>query len=367
MKRYYLKGRNRSRTLLSDYRHKLKNTEDNFNKIFNLAPVLLAISRLDDGSFVSVNNKFLSTLEYSYEEIIGKTSGELMIFVDSSQREKALTAILDQGAVGNFEAEVRTKTGKILTVIFYGEIIEISRVKHLLTVAVDISKQREIEKRMSFFDRLNLVGQMAATIAHEIRNPLATVKGFLQLEQMRNKSIGTKSFQIMMEELNRVNTIIDEYLSLTRTTEKLNTKEDLNKIIEAIYPLLQSDALDQNKSVTIALEEKLPEIFLNAREIRQLIFNLVRNGLEAMEENGEVTIRTYTTSGQAVLVVSDGGRGIEPRVLEKLGAPFITTKTNGTGLGLSVVYRIAEKHKAMVEVQTSSQGTNFYIKFPLMM
>lgn len=104
-------------------------------------------------------------------------------------------------------------------------------------------------------------------------------------------------------------------------------------------------------------------IYYNDKEIRQLILNLVRNGLEAMDSAGIITLKTYTEDDKTILAVQDTGTGIPKEVLDKLGTPFVTTKTAGTGLGLSICYRIAERHGAKIEVTTSSEGTTFFVKF----
>jgi len=102
---------------------------------------------------------------------------------------------------------------------------------------------------------------------------------------------------------------------------------------------------------------------LAEEEIRQLIINLVRNGLQAMSTGGNLSIRTFMTEQEIVLAIQDDGPGIAPEVLEKIGTPFYTTKENGTGLGLSVCYSIAAKHNAMIDIETSTRGTTFYVRF----
>lgn len=113
------------------------------------------------------------------------------------------------------------------------------------------------------------------------------------------------------------------------------------------------------------LSEALPDVILDAQEIRQLILNLVKNGLESMEAGGQLTVGTFAQEDKVVLLVKDNGKGIPPEVHQKIGMPFLTTKANGTGLGLSICYSIAQRHHAQIDVITGNAGTTFMVKFSL--
>nr|WP_315989878.1 ATP-binding protein [Desulforamulus aquiferis] len=166
----------------------------------------------------------------------------------------------------------------------------------------------------------------------------------------------------MIEELDRANSIISEFLSMGSNKISEFTIGNLNTIVNAIVPLIQADALSQNKYLLLEINE-IANLLLNPNEIRQLILNLCRNGLEAMEEGNYLTIKTYQEANRVVLAVTDQGSGIKPEVLEKIGTPFLSTKDNGTGLGLGVCYGIANRHNAKIDIQTGSKGTTFFVKF----
>lgn len=237
------------------------------------------------------------------------------------------------------------------------------KVLGIVEVAVDITGRKRLEQEMALLDRLNLVGEMAAGIGHEIRNPMTTIRGFLQMLGEKKECARHKEyFDLMIEELDRANSIITELLYLAKDKAIQLKVHNLNDIIETLYPLLQADGMVFDKYVSLELSD-LPDLLLDDKEIRQLVLNLVRNGLEAMFPGRSLTIKTYLESGQAVLAIRDQGQGFEPAILEKIGTPFLTTKEQGTGLGLAVCYRIAERHKAGIEVETGPGGTTFYIKF----
>jgi PAS domain S-box-containing protein len=228
----------------------------------------------------------------------------------------------------------------------------------------DITIRRQLEHDMARLDSLNTIGEMAANLAHEVRNPMTTIRGYLQmLAQSPELTRYEERFGIMIEELDRANSIITEYLSFCKNKIVDLKACHLEKIVNALFPLLQADANASNCQVTLDLDET-PLIYIDDKEIRQLILNLVRNGLEAMTSGGTLMIRTYIENCYVVLAIQDQGGGIPPHVLENLGTPFVTTKETGTGLGLAVCYRIANRHQAEIKVETSSAGTTFFTFFP---
>lgn len=226
-------------------------------------------------------------------------------------------------------------------------------------------RQKEIEKQIARLDQLNIIGEMAAGIAHEVRNPMTTVRGFLQmLAKKEHDSPHASFYGIMIEELDRANGIISEFLSLAKN-KAVNLKyANLNEIITAILPLIQADATVSNKYIILELGI-IPDLLVDEKEIRQIILNMVRNGLEAMQEKGEIRIKTYCEEDQVVLAIADQGSGIKAEILENIGIPFQTTKDNGTGLGLPVCYSIAARHNAKITVKTGANGTEFFIKFAI--
>lgn len=229
---------------------------------------------------------------------------------------------------------------------------------------VDVTENRQYREEIRKLDRLNLVGQMAAGIGHEIRNPLTTIRGYLQLLEGQQEFISKKStFELMISELDRANSIITEFLALAREKKSRLKLQDLNSIMEKLYPLIEADTFTRNKQICLSLGD-IPPVKLNDKEIFQLILNLTRNGLEAMEDNGCLTIKTYVEYDYVVLAVQDEGHGISPENISKLGIPFFTTKSQGTGLGLATCYQIAAAHNASIDVTSNSSGTTFYVKFP---
>jgi two-component system, sporulation sensor kinase E len=222
-----------------------------------------------------------------------------------------------------------------------------------------------MQKTMARLDQYRIIGEMAAAIGHEVRNPMTTVRGFLQLLNENEALNGNKEyFDLMIEEIDRANSIITDFLSLGKGLHTELKPENLNTIIENSFLILSAEAKKHDHSMELNLGQ-VPIIPLDFKQTRQLIFNLVRNGLEAMSKPGTMTISTSTEKDGILLSIRDQGSGIDASILEKLGKPFVTTKEKGTGLGLAVCYSIVERHGAQLEVETGQDGTVFYIKFPL--
>jgi PAS domain S-box-containing protein len=235
-----------------------------------------------------------------------------------------------------------------------------------VAIVQDITELETLRMELNHVERLSLVGQMAAGITHEIRNPMAVVRGFLQL--MREKSPPTLDhyYRIVMEELDRANGIINDFLSLAQNRPVESEKCHLHDIIKELTPLLWADANLRGQTIEVKLDDSMPELLLNAKEIKQLILNLSRNAMEAMTEKGQLTIETRVTNQGGVLMVSDTGPGIPSGQREKLFEPFFTTKAKGTGLGLALCLSIVERHGGKITVDsTEGQGTTFTVLFPL--
>jgi PAS domain S-box-containing protein len=294
----------------------------------------------------------------------------------------AMTAFVDKDSCKPFLDHLRScrlSGGKVTTEItlktkntgaVYAELVSLPLLDNrscglqYWTVIGDISERKLVEREMARLERLNLIGEMAAGIAHEIRNPMTTVRGYLQSFQQKPEfSQFNSRFDLMIEELDRTNSIITEFLSLAKNKAIDRSPQNLNTIIETLLPLMESDALIHGKWILVELSTDLPVLLLDAQEIRQLILNLVRNGLEAMPSGGQIRIATFTEDSQMILAIQDQGTGIPATVMEKLGTPFLTTKENGTGLGIAICYSIAGRHNAKIEVLTGESGTTFNVRF----
>nr|WP_315990563.1 ATP-binding protein [Desulforamulus aquiferis] len=327
----------------------------------------MAIISIRTKRILDVNEIFIKYTEYSLEELLGATVEELIIML--SLEEKIVSsireAVVHKNTLNNIEVRICSKNGGIRYGLLSTEFISLDNDICMLIVINDYTDRKRFECEITRLDRLSLIGQMASGIGHEIRNPMTSVRGLLQLLKAKNDFANyINYFDVMIGELDRANTIIQEYLSLAKKDVEDLKPHNLNHILEAIYPLIYADAINSNVDLIIEKEE-LPLISLNEKEIRQLILNLVRNGLEAMTSGKKLFLSTYREGEQIILAVRDQGEGINPSLIDKLGTPFITTKDSGVGLGLATCYSIASRHNAAITCETSSSGTTFYVHFKI--
>ncbi|WP_170291897.1 PAS domain S-box protein [Heliobacterium mobile] len=332
----------------------LRVSEERFSKAFYANPNPMYIYCIDKDCLFEVNESFLRITGWRREEVIGRSLQELHLS-KPSPREKVIR---------NRETYFNTQNGEKRIWLLSAEQIELGSRPCYLYAINDITELRWLEKEMARLDRLNLVAQMAAGIGHEIRNPMTTVRGFLQILAAKDESIHNKNYyDLMIEELDRANSIITEFLSLAKSKVDDPKIQSLNQIIKTLYPMMEANASLGKQFLRLELGQ-IPDLLLGEKEIRQLLLNLVRNGLEAMTAGQTLTIKTYLDSDSVVLAVQDEGPGIESSLLEKLGTPFFTTKDQGTGLGLAICHNIAARHQAVIIVESGNQGTTFYVRFP---
>lgn len=226
-----------------------------------------------------------------------------------------------------------------------------------------------LSNELSRLDSLNIIGEMAAGVAHEVRNPMTVIKGYLQMFRQKEQATAAdthklEQYDTILEELERVETIISDFLSLARSKESSFVAVDLNALIKELSSLIFTDALKNDVVLSLNLAENLPPVLLDNNAIKQLILNMVRNGIDAIQGRGVLTIGTERQENTVILSVHDTGCGIPPSVLDNVFNPFFTTKETGTGLGLSVCKSIVERHGGKIEVESEpNKGTTFKIIF----
>lgn len=215
--------------------------------------------------------------------------------------------------------------------------------------------------------QLHSVGQMAATIAHEIRNPITVVKGFAQLLDQKEELTETEKFyiQTMLTELEYTQVIINDYLSLAKQQTGIVQVIALNDEIKKTADLLTSFANQRNIGIVLKPNHDL-YIKMDPIELKQLLVNIIKNGIESMDKAGFITIETEQDQGMAKIMITDTGVGLTKNQIDVLGTPFYSLKEQGTGIGLTVCYNIVQKYKGEILVTSKfSIGTTFTIYIPL--
>lgn len=237
----------------------------------------------------------------------------------------------------------------------------------ILVVARDITERKRTEEMLRKSEKLSVVGQLAAGVAHEIRNPLTSLKGFLQLLKERTAE-NTFFFEVMLSELERINTIVSEFLVLSKPQNTKFKREPIDRIVAEVVAFLESQALLNNVVILTDLSMVHPiEVVCDENQLKQVFINLLKNAVEAMPKGGRVHVTLLEPApGRVVVRFRDEGPGIPQERLEKLGEPFYTTKEKGTGLGLMVSFRIIEDHGGIIRAKSElGIGTVFDVELPV--
>ncbi|MGJ9384019.1 ATP-binding protein [Salipaludibacillus sp. CF4.18] len=241
----------------------------------------------------------------------------------------------------------------------------------MLIIFNDLTEKRKMELELVRSERLKVVGEMAAGFAHEIKNPLTTIKGFIQLFNERDNSRNEQFYELVGDEIDRVNKLMNELLELSNpnSIKKFETI-DIEKLLNNCLTLHQSDMNDNHIELEVFFEKDLPEPLADRNKLQQVFMNLFNNAIQAIPDGGNLIIRSSLDDQREQIVVSvkDSGSGMSCETLQKLGTPFFTTKESGTGLGLTTSYRIIEEMGGTITVQSIEQGgTTFTVYIPLEM
>ncbi len=230
-----------------------------------------------------------------------------------------------------------------------------------------IIERTKLQKELQRAEKMNAIGQLAASVAHEIRNPMTVVKGFLQIfQQKENFSEDEKGYvQLMISEISRAEIIINDYLSLARPDMEHNEKIDCTSCLTNLVELLSSYALLTN-NIKIELDVGQKAYIKGSKnELNQVLLNVMKNGIEAMKDGGTLKVHLSTDLEFVHIIIADTGIGMSHEELQRLGTPFYSLKEKGTGIGMMVSYQIIEKMKGKIAVTSQKdQGTTFAISLP---
>ncbi|HKQ05612.1 MAG TPA: ATP-binding protein [Blastocatellia bacterium] len=217
-------------------------------------------------------------------------------------------------------------------------------------------------------DRLKSVGEVAAAIVHEIRNPLSAIKGAAQIieKEIPQDSPRRRFTAVIEEEVDRLNKLVSEFLTFARPRQPEKRPSNLNHLIESVITFTSKEATKRGVRLVPKLDEHLPAVEVDAEQIRQVLLNLILNAIHAMPEGGVVEVCSKRIGEVIELSVRDYGTGIDPAIRDKIFDPFFTTKPEGSGLGLSVAYGLIKQHDGEIELGAlNGPGSLFIIKLPL--
>lgn len=357
-------------TLARDISHqqmnenRLKESEQRLKSLFDHNSD--AIFSLDqNGHFIGLNTAAEKLTGFQEKELINQSFYRGIVRKDRQKVKQHFQQSL-QGKLLELEVGSYTKGGsQIELFVKTVPIIVDHQIVGIYAIARDITEQKRTNEFLQKTEKLSVVGQLAAGVAHEIRNPLTAVKGFIQLLQSQYKE-HQPYFDVMLSEMDRINFIVTEFLYLAKPQITSFDKKDLRVLIQNIITLLQTQAILNNVQIRTEFQPEIPIILCGEDQLKQVFINILKNAMEAMPAGGEIVISMRLESDKLLIRFVDQGSGIPPERIPRLGEPFYTTKEKGTGLGLMISYRIVEAHKGTITINSiEGQGTTVDVILPI--
>jgi PAS domain S-box-containing protein len=343
----------------------LRISETKFSTAFRSSPDAITISTLKDGCYIEVNDSCLRMLGYSRDEMLGRSAVDLGVWTSSSDRDTLKHQLQQHGSVNNLEVTLRRRSGERFPSLFSSEVIHLEEEPCLLSVATDITPLKQAEKAL---ERLAEIGELAAMIVHEVRNPLTTISmGLTAFKKLELSGRFQEYLALSLDEAARLQRLLNQILLYSRPQTLQRSPLELNGFIsETINPLKAIPAASEKRLELIAPSESLT-VLADRDKLKQVVINLVTNAYEAVSEGETITVQIQATENdQVCLQIHNGGTPIPADVLPKLTKPFFTTKPTGTGLGLAIVKRIVEAHDGKFSIESSAAtGTIVKMQLPL--
>jgi len=347
--------------LLTKYEYKEK-----FDHIFQLfSGGLIFIN--DKGILLDINSYAEKILHINKGDFIGRPSDDLcnMLNIRDEVKENLMDKLMEDGYIeSHIEYQPIDGEYKYVHLVISKQI---DSGLYLIEIS-DESEKIYMKKRLDQSESLRTLGQLAAGIAHEIRNPMTSLKGFTQLLTQNATEDAKRYLAVINEEINRMEEILTQFLELSKPSNSKFTINNIVEIVEEVVNFMGPQALLKSINLNITKQiNKECQVVGDSQLLKQVFVNAIKNGIEAMPDGGNIYINISYKLGKFVSIsVRDEGHGIDGEYIDKIFQPFFTTKSTGTGLGLSHVYKVIEEHGGSIDVSSVVvEGTTFDFILPL--
>ena len=361
----------------------LRISEEKYSKVFHATPAGISITSLDEGRFLDVNEAFERILEFRHDEIVGRTTLDVGLWVDPREREHVINLRKRNGPAKNLEIHARTKSGGLRTLRYSGQLVEIAGVDCILSTVEDITDQKRMESQLQQAQRLEAVGRLAGGIAHDFNNMLTVILGRAEMA-----SGGLAPANPLFEDVLEIRRAAERSSELTRELLTFARKQDvaprplnLNQAISERLGMLRR-LIGENVALQWNPGPGLWQVKMDPVQIDRILVNLAVNARDAIGDVGTLTVSTENTLREGalpqpetgerprewvLLTVTDTGTGMSEETMAHIFEPFFTTKETGkgTGMGLATVYGTVEHGGGWIEVQSEpGSGSTFRIYLP---
>jgi PAS domain S-box-containing protein len=346
-------------------KEELTATKEQLESIFNHTADGIAVYDLV-GNIIRVNPATSKIYGWNEHELLQGMN----LFIPEDLRGEAIKLIQlvqNGGQVTGYETIRRRKNGELINISLTLSPIRDTKGNVVACAGItrDITEKKRTEELLIRSEKLSAIGQLAAGVAHEIRNPLTTLRGFVQLLQASFPN-QNHYFSIMLSELDRINLIVSEFMVLAKPQAMKFEAKDPLEMINNIMTIVNSQAILNDVQIQMDVESNLPKIICEENKLKQVFINVLQNAIEAMPNGGSISVVIRRVNASVVFQVVDQGNGISKERLAHLGEPFYTTKEKGTGLGLMISYKIIEDHQGKMRISSKiGEGTTVEVLLPI--
>ncbi len=347
------------------YEKQARSSEDGYKQLIDTLPESVIIHQ--DYRIVYVNKATVFMIgANSKEDLIGRY---IYDFIDTDYEERVEERLkqlkLEKRPLNNIEHRINHFDGSM----FFFEVSSLSIVfgekECILSIGKDITSRKvHTEGLLQKSEKLAMLGQMAAGIAHEIRNPLTSIKGFIHL--LKSNHLNEEYFDIVFSELERINSIVGEFLVLAKPSVTNFVEQDVTILIKDIVTLIDTQSILSNVQIFVEFDRDLPMVNCEKNQLKQVFLNIIKNSIEAMPNGGNIDVKVKAKEeGKISIEIIDQGIGIPKERISTLGEPFYSTKEKGTGLGLMTCFKIIESHNGQFIIKSKlNEGTTIEIILP---
>ncbi|WP_112180985.1 MULTISPECIES: ATP-binding protein [Paraliobacillus] len=318
----------------------------------------------DKSEVIYVSNSIEKVLGFEKDELIA--SNAISYFSPMDQERIPEKINKNEKKVQKFTANIRDAFGRYRSIdsVIASLFSRDTQEKLYICLSKDITDKKEAEQMLIRSEKMSIAGQLAAGVAHEIRNPLTSLKGFVQLLQA---GIDRKEeyYKIMIDEIEKIDAISSELLFIAKPMTDERKNESVSDMVQDVITLLNTQAKVYNINLISQIEVD-QTVYCDRTQIKQVLINLIKNAIEEMPNGGTIQIHVTDDQTYCSISVIDEGPGIPESLLHKLKEPFFTTKKEGTGLGLMISNKIIENHNGVLDIlQNQDKGSTFCVSLPL--
>ncbi|USG65087.1 PAS domain S-box protein [Brevibacillus ruminantium] len=348
----------------------LKEKEKQLRTLINAMPDSVCFKD-GEGRWVEANDCCLRTFQLENTPFQGKRDSELAAIAPFFSTalllcEESDNKVWEKGSTVRLEEIIPQPDGecKVFDVSKVPLFNSDGRRKGIVVISRDITELKRTEELLRKSDKLSVVGRLAAGVAHEIRNPLTSIRGFIQF--IKEGNYKEEYFHMVLSELDRIQSVVNEFLVLAKPQATNFQPRELTALLNQVVELLKTEAIMNDVQIEVEFERTLLIVNCEENQLKQVFINILKNAIEAMPNGGEIKIQLQQQQNAVSIRFIDQGDGIDEDRIQKLGEPFYTTKEKGTGLGLMISYKIVQAHRGGMKINSQkNRGTTVEIMLPI--